>query len=479
MKKTFKTIMNTSMRSLLICLVVFVVSMCFFASFILLRASSEMEEDLLTQIGATLHVGPNIEYQNSIADVKKLDDEKYYPPLSDDLLKEIEAIPGVLGIECLSGNSIVDGMPINFSNSKKNSGEDPFTQTLGPLSTVTQDTLEINQESVNLVGCIHPEYYDYFRRNLSELTEGEFPSTSNRGAIISETLAEENNLHVGDFIEIKPYQTGVEISDDAVKEDIIFGDQIISIKITGIFGTKLYFNVAETNQNGSAIFRISPYNTIFVDYNTAVSITESTPEITFFDIIVDSPSHLDSVMESVSSLDLDWDKYELTNTTMRFYDEYSGQLAELENITSIMIAISVVIGIIVFMFATAAISKDDEHDIGVYVCLGKTRFASCKQVFYKYIAYFLLVIPITILAGYIILSIIQSNISPELQSNSDFIQIVSFEIGENNFVSGLDVSPQAMDMIALIVYEIVLLLLLYVRLLCRAKYGTIKKLLDE
>ena len=138
--------------------------------------------------------------------------------------------------------------------------------------------MEINQESVNLVGCIHPEYYDYFRRNLSELTEGEFPSTSNRGAIISETLAEENNLHVGDFIEIKPYQTGVEISDDAVKEDIIFGDQIISIKITGIFGTKLYFNVAETNQNGSAIFRISPYNTIFVDYNTAVSITESTPD---------------------------------------------------------------------------------------------------------------------------------------------------------------------------------------------------------
>ena len=116
MKKTFKTIMNTSMRSLLICLVVFVVSMCFFASFILLRASSEMEEDLLTQIGATLHVGPNIEYQNSIADVKKLDDEKYYPPLSDDLLKEIEEITVVLGIEFLSGNSIVDGMPINYYN---------------------------------------------------------------------------------------------------------------------------------------------------------------------------------------------------------------------------------------------------------------------------------------------------------------------------------------------------------------------------
>ena len=47
MKKTLKTIMNTSMRSLLICLVVFVVSMCFFVSFILLRASSEMEEDFV------------------------------------------------------------------------------------------------------------------------------------------------------------------------------------------------------------------------------------------------------------------------------------------------------------------------------------------------------------------------------------------------------------------------------------------------
>lgn len=122
--------------------------------------------------------------------------------------------------------------------------------------------MEINQESVNLVGCIHPEYYDYFRRNLSELTEGEFPSTSNRGAIISETLAEENNLHVGDFIEIKPYQTGVEISDDAVKEDIIFGDQIISIKITGILErsyTSTWQKQIRMGQRYSESVRITQY----------------------------------------------------------------------------------------------------------------------------------------------------------------------------------------------------------------------------
>ena len=164
------------------------------------------------------------------------------------------------------------------------------------------------------------------------------------------------------------------MEDDAASgyiEGIDFYDKTASLPVVGIYSTRLYFDVSSTNIEGATIYRISPYNTLYTDYETATSINEKSADIGFFVIYVDSPDNLDQIMEEISDMDcIDWENFQITNDTEQFFQQYAGQIKRLLSLTQVMVVVSLVVGSAIFAFVLAVISMDETRDISIFLALG-------------------------------------------------------------------------------------------------------------
>lgn len=448
----------------LLCLSLTLLTTVFFAvSILLYRGSHEIERDILMQIGATLHIGPNTSYQIRLQTIhaqegENYDESSYFPILSKEAEQKILSVDGVLGIEGLNASSIIDALPLNFHNSKQHTGEDPATQDVKGASSMTKEAIDTYTESVNIVGCNNVQLYDYFRRNLCEVIVGDFPSAANPGVLISEQLAKENGLSVGDVIEFHPYSMIMDGNETSgYIEDIAFYDKTSSLQVVGIYSTHLYFDVSSTNIEGPTIYRISPYNTLYTDYGTATSINGKSSDIRFFDIYVDSPDSLDRIMEEISDMDcIDWEKLQITNDTEQFFQQYAGQIKKLLSLTQVMVVVSLVVGSAIFAFVLAVISLDETQDISILLSLGMKKRNIFLQMLTKYLLQSLITLPIAMLLSYCIVTILQVPLMPKLVSSDSSHVLVLFSIGEFDFVPRLEISLELKDILIAFAYEVFL-----------------------
>lgn len=418
------------------------------------QAAIVLRNDTFKQIGVSLSVSGNKTYKESLKEIQKKQGDSYhendyYPPLSAEALHAILKIDGVLGIEAMNSNSLLDALPVNFKNSHLHTGVDPYTQK--NESTLADDDAELYSNAVSIIGCSSVEQFEYFRRNLSYIQEGAYPSKENPGVMISTVLAEENHLQVGDMLDLK-----VITKESDGSETARLSNRIRSVKVVGIFSTNLYFDICETNNDGIEIFKSSPYNNIFADFDTAVHLKGQTNDIRFFQIYVNSPEKIDAVLTEVQSVPIDWEKYEVSDTAV-YHDDMVTQTGNFLTSTLIIVLASIIAGAVMFLIIIQ--SFDDRREISILMLLGekKNRIVGGKLIEYAGIA--VLSFPISIVFGYQVAYFMQTALTPAVSFAGSLVY--AYTIGADNYIPDLRVTLTPMIILYALLYMLFLLLITF------------------
>ncbi len=455
-KRVKINLLQKPIRTILLTATLILVLSFFFFATLIFHASNTFGNDVLEQIS-----GEVVIYSESGEVLKN----------ADDIAKEIEKIDGVEGILAFRTQGVE---PVNFENVKDYQGENPFNQKHLFLH---EDEAELISHTLGIIGITNINLYSDFVKEYSTLAEGEFPSEDNQGLLISEQLAKQNNVAVGDYLEFSPHNYGTM---DTGQTYIGVGEKN-SYKIIGIYSTILEFIVTENNEEGAAIIASSPYNKVYSDYNTICEISNLPNTLESFSVILESAKDTDSVIESIKQLDYNWNGYNISNimdgqVIMRDLQSFMGS-------NTMLLALSFVGGILIFIIIFSLFN--DNREIGIMMCLGERKGRLLRQRLFEYTMLILVAVPIALLVGFFVAVILSEPLDPELALYDDrFMQATQIystgELGDKYYNAELTVNISVGSIFLVVGFAImILLIMLLIAKFVISKYDVKKFLQSE
>lgn len=268
--------------------------------------------------------------------------------LSRIYFKDLNFIPGILTSE--------------LEYAKENPGE---YEEWFDLEMVTREN--------RLWGYNKSELNSNFRTNTFELIEGRHITEKDCGkALISDTLAEMNSLHIGDFIDaqITGYQRG-------------FGDseEIISSKELEIIGI-YHVNAVQMVSEFTAETDIAG-NYIICDLNTVQELqtlqdASGYDEVEFF---VESPENLVQVMENVKNLDtINWEFFEIQEDDDK-YEDAMVPLKYIDRVILAMVIFTIIVCVALLCLVLQTWINTRKREVGILISIGHTKKAVTLQFF--------------------------------------------------------------------------------------------------
>lgn len=236
--------------------------------------------------------------------------------------------------------------------------------------------------------------HEYFVLGILELEEGSHIGATDEGCVlISNVVAEMNDLQVGDVFSVK-------ITEDTGVQTETVGMEL-PLKVKGIFrernpraGDSM---IAECDIQG---------NYLFVDTKTGKQIYHAlygTRNIsydygtTFF---VKDPKNLEQIVEKVRKIeDIDWDSLKLTVNNFA-YQRSAEPLKRLSSMTSLMVGLILVISVVIVSLLLLLWERDRIREIGILMSFGIEKRNILLQHFLEclgtYIAAFVMAVVIVI-----------------------------------------------------------------------------------
>lgn len=423
-----------------------------FTVLLLNHSANEIKNNILRDIGITLNLSPDESYLDELMEKEYISSGspetfsfsgKGLFVIDDNLRGEIEALDHVVYTDYTIGAFMV---PLDFANVNKHSGYDPSTQNENADRNINK---ELYKKCINLIGCYHIDELSSFRRKQNQLIDGEFPTQLNQGILISDLVAKENNLSVGDQVQLASIIQNESISEHSSSTIII-----------GIYHTDISFEITESNFYGEGVYAYSPYNRIFADYETACLISNQSDELNNLDVYLDSPQSIKAVEESIKKLpNYDSHKLEIDNYNNSFYESYAWQLDKMIRSLSLYSNIIMVLGIIIYLFVMSFWYRDHLFDIGLLTALGEDKKKIALQKLIECLVVSIISVPIAIISGTIIAHIYADMTKLEFVSDNAINMVSSFITNENNYSMDLLITVDIHSLAALILFAFILSIL--------------------
>ncbi len=241
---------------------------------------------------------------------------------------------------------------------------------------------------VTVTGVSSTELSDEFNSGGYTLVSGRHivPEDANKKVVVIETsLAEQNDLKVGDTIKIAPVTTD---STDADSE---------SYKIVGIFETGTATTSTSTEMRGGGFGNMSysqSYNTIFMDYKSAIplkfsmnpnsGVTSGIDKAVFY---ADDLSNVDSIKAAAAKItSINWDKFTLTSSYDQYKSIYETTLSQttksitsVASISKVIVIAAAVIGAVILALILMLAIKERMYETGVLLSMGEGKFKIISQ----------------------------------------------------------------------------------------------------
>lgn len=219
----------------------------------------------------------------------------------------------------------------------------------------------MSQGDFQIKGVSESNSYSDFSSGTASLVEGKAITSDDEGTnnvLIEQSLAEANDLSVGDKFKIKDTD-----------------DKDVEVTIKGIYKT------SDSGNSMSARFNfMNPANTIFSSYTLVNTLTGSegkTIDSAVYNL--DDPKDMDSFVEAANKL-IDTDTFSLeTNDQM-----YQQMLQPLNNVSSFaknIVILVAVAGVIILTLIIMLSIRERKYEIGVLLSLGESRVKVISQFF--------------------------------------------------------------------------------------------------
>ncbi len=216
-------------------------------------------------------------------------------------------------------------------------------------------------------GVCTTEDDELFTTDTLTLAEGRHISTNDTHvAIISQDLAEKNELKVGDYLTAHSYNT----------EDTGYTGPEIKVQIIGLFTPHAVERFDETITTYDKI-----QNRVFVDLQTSKEFDGGEINYGFsaLHVIIDDPQDMEQAVAAVKALPgIDWKAFtiEVDNET---YEKAAAPLSTLNELVVTLLVVIIVVSAIILALILTLWTKTRIHEIGVFLSVGIRKSAIIGQ----------------------------------------------------------------------------------------------------
>jgi putative ABC transport system permease protein len=220
------------------------------------------------------------------------------------------------------------------------------------------------QGDISIQGVTYTDSTTEFMDRTSALVDGEHINEEDIGknvALIEQTLAEENDLTVGDTI------TVTNPLDDSIPVELL---------VKGIYST-----TSVGSDQGMNFTALIPYNKIYVPYTTATTLKGTDYEGTIDSAIyyIENPAEMDSFVNQAqleSSIDFDTFKLDAND---QLYQQMVGPIDNVASFSNnivylVSIAGAIILGLIIMMSI-----RERKYEMGVLLAIGELRWKLVGQ----------------------------------------------------------------------------------------------------
>lgn len=293
--------------------------------------------------------------------------------ITADQIEQIKKMEHVLGINEWKENL---AMPLDAANVKDYAGANPENGSTG--SEKADKVVFLEDLSVELNSRFRCE------RNVS-LIEGAYPTYENKGILIEERMAKQNNLQIGDQMRFRIDETGVECR----------------YAICGIYKVDSDFIITEDNTEGMDIFTHSPYNVIFIEYQHAYESMKLGQQEDFAiyggcQIYVDSYENIKNVARQLQKVF--GSEYVFYNLAENYLKSSGSAAVLMEQYAAIMKTAITIAGSLTVLLIFSLFSKQFEMETGILLALGKTK----RKILLQYLIIMIRIVVLGLLGGLLV-----------------------------------------------------------------------------
>ncbi len=253
------------------------------------------------------------------------------------------------------GTNTTQGPTIDWGNSG-NGGP-------GGRGEGSMPSIQFNSGDLSIQGVVSVSYLDEFTSGKYVLNDGEYITAEDSESdyvMIEATLASQNNLSVGDTIEI-------ESVDGSVSK---------ALTIKGI-----YEIVDNDTLSTIGFSRENPQNTIYTSYKTAggMDTNYTDGEISSAIYYLDDPENIDAFKAEAESAAIDFTKFTL-DADDSAYEQMMGPIENVASFSNITVIVTVIAGVVIITLLLVLSLKSRNYEIGVLLAIGESKLKIISQL---------------------------------------------------------------------------------------------------
>lgn len=185
--------------------------------------------------------------------------------------------------------------------------------------------------------------------------------TGESGAVISEALANKNDLRVGDEIRLFPREG--------------HGGTPITVTIRGLFTVE----AVQQNTDIAAPVHLLE-NKIFIDAASGKALMGATGA-DYVDFFINDPAQVDQIIDEIKTIDgIDWTCFAVT-ASVEEYEKAAGPLLSMRELADTLLMVIVAVSIAVLSLIQALFNKNRQHEMGVMLSVGISKAEILLQRF--------------------------------------------------------------------------------------------------
>lgn len=366
---SIRSVLRKRAKTILLMLIIFIISVFIFAGWACkyasiqtqneskqaIGASFRLEEneanrhvrmdELSTQIGLGVSGGAGGYHKEQLVsgEWRTWTDNSFETLLTEDILK-IAEVDGIKEYNVTTANTVVN--PVNFERIED--------------KDVDQNS---DQQGVSLRGTLRMELdFDVQKGNI-EVNEGRMITPEDTDVcVISREIADLNGLQAGDILEFNNWKER--------ETSTVYKAEVVGIydSISGI--TPIMYGDSYRSEN-----------IIFTDlsFPEKPEGNEGSPLYQYATFVVGNVDEYETVRKRIQAVDIGWERYDfLDNTGMS--DTMTENFGELEKMSSLILILVCISGIIIICLVFLFWLKGRVHEIGIYLSLGRTKCGIVMQM---------------------------------------------------------------------------------------------------
>lgn len=246
-------------------------------------------------------------------------------------------------VDNLTQNTKIDGYNFNQTKTVKPVG---FENWVEAIEEKTDKSIEL---SINL----NVNYADIFINNMATLSSGNFPTDSEHGVVIEANMAEHNNIHVGDIINI------------SIEENAL-----IALIVTGIYELVIPLETIDYS-SGAPVYIVSPITKLYTNFVSVSDIAMLNIKIPNVDFYTSNPKNVSTIIDNFNAqIDSSMQAYDATDLTFKILNNSVEKVGKyIDLITYLLLSASIVVLILFSIY----IQFKNMYETAIFIVLGKSK----------------------------------------------------------------------------------------------------------